>query len=98
MAIVFGKISRKKDLYSLVILIVLLGVFALMLFSIFQKKFALIDIKPEEIDPPKINFSNLENPILKLLEPYDPPEEFQGDIGRENPFFPLPKNPITSPK
>ncbi len=97
MAIVFGKISRKKDLYSLIILIVLLVIFALMLFSIFQKKSALIDIKPEEIDPPKINFSNLENPILKLLEPYDPPEEFQGDIGRENPFSSPQKNP-TSPK
>lgn len=96
MAIVFTK-PKRKDLYSLIILITLIIVFLLVVLSIFRKKTNLIEIKLEEIEPPQINFSNLNNPILKTLESYESFPEWEESFGRENPFA-FPQTQPTPPK
>ncbi len=96
MAIVFTK-PQRKDLYSLIILIALIIVFILIVLNIFRKKSMLIEISLEEIEPPQINFSNLNNPVLKILESYESFPAWEESLGRENPFS-LPQTQPTPSK
>lgn len=96
MAIVFAK-PKRKDLYSLIIFIMLIIIFLLVVLSIFRKKSILVEIKLEEIKTPQINFSNLNNPILKILESYESFPEWEESVGRENPFV-LPQTQSIPPK
>jgi flagellar basal body-associated protein FliL len=97
MAITFAKPKKKKETYSLIILVILLIVFIVVLLNVFKEHPALISVKPGEIQPVQINFSNLKNPILKELDPFEELEEFKGDIGRENPFLGLSPSAATPP-
>ncbi len=45
----------------------------------------LILKQPKKI---KVNLEIFEDPLLELFEPIEKIPEFEGEVGRENPFFP----------
>jgi len=86
MAITILKEKTKKTY-----LIALLGVvIAVVIFLVWQRFFqkpsttlSSLPLPPEEI---KINFSVLENPFLKELQPFPEIPAFEGQMGRANPL------------
>ena len=86
MAITFVK-PKNKETLSLIILGTLLVVFIVVVFVLFRNNPTLVKIEPEAVEPPAINFSNLEHPILTELESYIFLEQDEQIVGRENPFM-----------
>lgn len=86
MAITFSQIGkRQKYLILVLILLLLVFLFLFLKFFLFKQKIerAVITKQPSLIE---IDFSALENPIIKKLEIFEeiPPLE---EFGRENPFL-----------
>ncbi len=96
MAIIIAK-PKKREVYQIILAGIFILLFLLLLFLIFRKNLTLFSIKPTgTIHPPQINFSNLDDPLLKKLEDYPKTEEFTGILGRETPFLPSPTSSPTS--
>ena len=94
MAIILAR-PKGKNLYEIILGVVFIVLILIFFFLVFKRNITLVSVKPESaVRPPQINFSNLENPLLKQLEEYPKPEEFTGVLGRETPFLP---SPTTSP-
>jgi len=89
MAIILAR-PKGKNLYEIVLGVIFILLVLIFFFLVFKRNITPVSLKPEEstIRPPQINFSNLENPLLKQLEEYPKPEEFTGVLGRESPFLP----------
>jgi len=86
MAIIFAK-DNKKQIYSLIVLIILLVVLVALIIILVRKKTGDIYINnAETVEPPQVNFSYLEDPLLQKLELYTPTPELQDAAGRNNPF------------
>jgi len=87
MAITFFK-EKTKNKYLIVLLgVVILGAIFLVWQKFSQKTntSSLLPSAPEEI---KINFSMLENPFIKELQPFPEIPPFEGQTGRTNPLSP----------
>ncbi len=85
-------IEEKKKQKRLVYLViaVLLTTFLVIWFGFFRKLEVGLPKPPSaalEFEKVEIDFSLLENPLLKELEPFEGIERFEGQAGRENPFL-----------
>jgi hypothetical protein len=90
MAITIFK-EKTKQKYLLVLLgVAVLGAIFLVWQRFFQKPStsSSLPLPAEEI---KINFSVLENPFVKELQPFPEIPPFEGQIGRVNPLAPYQK-------
>lgn len=87
MAITIFKEKTKKKYLIALLGVAFLGAIFLVWQKFFQKptSSSLLPTQPEEI---KINFSILENPFIKGLEPFPEIPPFQGQTGRTNPLSP----------
>lgn len=88
MAITFSQ-PRKRQKYLILVLILLIFLFLFLKFFMLKPKIE----RPEEVitkKPPliEIDFSVLENPILKKLEIFEEIPPLEKEFGRENPFTP----------
>ncbi|MBU4351275.1 hypothetical protein L6250_02490 [Candidatus Parcubacteria bacterium] len=88
MAIIFSEKQKKQQSLILVFITVAVLTGLVFYFGVFKKP------KDESIIilvPPKnvvINFEILKNPLLSRLELFEEVIEFEGEIGRDNPFNP----------
>jgi len=97
MAIIFSKYN-KKQIYSLILLGILLLVFTILLIFLLKKKPETFSIKPEAVEAPQINFTNLKSPILMRLNAFANTPDTQEIVGRDNPFSAIPAATATPPK
>jgi len=89
MAITFQEKKEKQKYLTLVFLVTIFVIFLLVYFG-FLKKEKPFEVREVIYQPPKIeiNFDILKSPFLKELLPFEEIKEFEGKIGRENPFLP----------
>ena len=89
MAITFQEQKEKQKYLALIFLAAILVIFLIVYFS-FLKKEKPLEIQEVIYQPPKIeiNFELLKAPFLKELLLFEEIKEFEGKIGRENPFLP----------
>lgn len=94
MAITFLQ-EKKKQKYLIYILIaIIFAIFFTLWLGFFKKP----QITPEELAPTEvskswqkieINFKILENPLFQDLKDFEKIPNFEGEVGRENPFIPF---------
>jgi hypothetical protein len=94
MAITFFK-EKKKQKYLIYILIAItVAIFLIIWLGILKKP----QTAPEQIVPSgvsenwqkiEINFQILENPLFQNLKDFEKIPNFDGQVGRENPFIPF---------
>ncbi|KPJ55209.1 hypothetical protein AMJ47_01725 [Parcubacteria bacterium DG_72] len=82
--------KKKKQQYLLYIVLGILAVtFVILWFGYFQKPVQAP--APEEVVISRenivIDYSILENPILKVLLPFEETPLYEGELGKENPFL-----------
>ena len=87
-------IEEKKKQKRLVYLViaVLLTTFLVIWFGFFRKLEVGLPKPPSaalEFEKVEIDFSLLENPALRELESFEAIPQFEGDLGRKNPFVPF---------
>lgn len=85
------KEKRKKQKYLIFIGAGILIVMGIILYFGYFKKSKEATVSGPAFIPKKkieINYKILESPILKELEPFPETPDYEGEIGRENPFLP----------
>ena len=85
-------IEKKKKQKSLVFVIVGIGLVALVIlwFGYFNKSETSDEAKEVFVAKKniRIRYEVLENPILDILDPFEGTPDYEGDLGRDNPFLP----------
>ncbi len=89
MVVEFRQQRKKQKLLLIAVIVVLLITAVILYFGFFKKvKVTVIGAVPEnlikEID---VDFSVLEDPFFDILVTFEPIPEYDGEIGRENPFI-----------
>jgi hypothetical protein len=88
MAIIFLQERKRQQYLILVFIIVVLMTIGFFWFGVFQKPSIeggiIIPSAPKKI---KIDLKVFENPVLKILEPFEEIPPFPEEFGRENPFI-----------
>ena len=92
MPVDFREKKKKQKYLGLIALGVIIVAFAIFYFGYLNNEPGTGATIPEgAVQPPPpivINYSVLENPIIDQLEPYLVVPEYEGELGKENPFLP----------
>lgn len=84
--------QKKKQKYLLgVVGIVILTIAGVMYFGLFKGEggSGVIDMAlVNPINEIEIDFSVLDNPFFEKIKPFETIPDYEGEIGRENPFLP----------
>ena len=89
MANEFKKQKQKQKYLLGVVGLIMLTVVAVLYFGFFREKSDTVEIAPVSlIKEINIDFNVLENPFLEKMRPFEKIPEYEGEIGRENPFLP----------
>lgn len=89
MAIVFSEKQKKQQYLILIFAAVAIITGLVFYFGVFKKpeEKSIIILAPAQ--KVEIDFNILKNPVLSKLQPFEEVIEFEGEIGRDNPFNPL---------
>lgn len=83
--------QKKKQKYLLTAVgLIILTIAGVMYFGFFRKKEETI-INVTSVSPIKeinIDFNVLENPFFEKIKPFEKIPDYEGEVGRENPFLP----------
>ena len=94
MAITFLQEKKKQKYLIYILIMVFFAIFLTLWLGFFRKT----QIIPEELAPTEvskswqkieINFKILEDPLFQDLKDFEKIPEFEGKVGRENPFIPF---------
>ncbi len=90
MANEFKKQKQKQKYLLGIVGLVMLTIAGVLYFGFFrEKEDVIIEMAPvTSIKEIKVDFSVLENPFLEKMKPFEKIPEYEGEIGRENPFLP----------
>jgi len=90
MAVNFRQEKKKQKYLIGVIFVVVLITLAVLYFGVFEKeKPAVISMQPTDlVQEVKVDFSVLEHPFFDQIKPFQKIPDFEGGIGRINPFLP----------
>ena len=83
--------QKKKQKYLLGLAgLVVLTIAGVIYFGFFrERKDVVVGVTPvSSVEEIKVDFSVLENPFLEKMKPFEKIPEYEGEIGRENPFLP----------
>lgn len=82
--------QKKKQKYLLIIVVlIMLTISGVLYFGFFGEDESIVEITPiTSIKEININFNILENPLFEKIKPFEKIPEFEGEVGRENPFLP----------
>ena len=84
--------QKKKQKYLLgVVGLIILTIAGVLYFGFFREREGpIIKIVPvTSIKEIKVDFGVLENPFLEKMKSFEKIPEYEGEIGRENPFIPF---------
>ncbi len=87
MAIVFSEKQKQQQYLILVFVVVAIITALVFYFGVFKKpeQESIIILAPAK--KAEIDFNVFKNPVLSKLQPFEEVPEFEGEIGRENPFI-----------
>ena len=90
MAVDFREKRKKQQYLVLVVLGVLIVSGAVLYFGYFRSPKEAVVSGPAFVPRKdiKINYEILESPILNLLDNFPETPEFEGELGKDNPFLP----------
>lgn len=86
----FRKQKKKQKLLLGLVGLVVLAIAGVVYFGFFRKEEeGIVKIVPvSSVKEIKVDFNVLDNPLLEKIKPFEKIPEFDGKIGRENPFIP----------
>lgn len=86
MAIVFSEKQKQQQYLILVFVVVAIMTALVFYFGVFKKpeQESIIILAPAR--KMEIDFNVFKSPVLSKLQPFEKILEFEGEIGRENPF------------
>jgi len=91
MALNFRQHKKKQNYLLWVSLVIIIITIAVLWFGVFRDGDEAIETTfgpASLIKKIDVEFGVLENPFLDKLNPFEEISEFEGEIGRENPFLP----------
>ena len=82
--------QKKKQKYLLGLVgLILLTVAGVLYFGFFREESEVVEIIPVSlVKEIKVDYSVLENPFFEKVKSFEKIPDYEGDVGRENPFLP----------
>lgn len=90
MPISFQQEKKKQKMMILVIAVVIVITAVVLYFGVFKDsgKSKVVNVRPANlIREISVDFNALENPIFTDLKPFELIPDFEGELGRDNPFL-----------